>query len=76
MVSMEWTSGLQTAQSRGWGKMYKETSRAGIPLGEGAHIYIFGSESTQKIKHELEGQAYLFTLGLFQKSLKVSMQHP
>lgn len=40
MVSMERTSGLQTAQSWGWGKMYKEMSRAGIPLGEGAHIFL------------------------------------
>lgn len=44
MVSMERTSGLQTAQSWGWGKMYKETSRAGIPLGGGGggeHTFIF-----------------------------------
>lgn len=70
---MERTSGLQTAQSRGWGKMYRDEQ--GRDSSGGGSTHIFGSESTQKSKHELEGQAYLFTLGLFQKSLKVSIQH-
>lgn len=68
MVSMEQNSGLQTElRAKAWERWTKRQAGQGFLGGGGGrriHFYIFGSESTQKSKHELEGQVYLFIYSL------------